>query len=105
MLRLLGKRSLIVAAAMASRRMPSLLALTEVSVVSLSAMRLTIFWSVAFDQLACQPAPRNCGSTAAVEEGVHLAAVMFAAAASVCVKPKCARNAASKAALAGEPAR
>ena len=52
--------------------MPSLLALTDVSVVSLSAMRLTMVWSVAFDQLACQPAPRKCGSSAVVRKFVHL---------------------------------
>ena len=85
--------------------MPSLLALTDVSVVSLSVMRLTIVWSVAFDQLACQPAPRNCGSSAVVEEGrPSAAAVMLAAAGSFWVKPKCVWNAASKAVLAGEPA-
>jgi hypothetical protein len=62
-LMLLESRLVTMAAAMASLRTPSLLALTEVWVVSLSAMRLTICWSVAFDQVPCQPEPRNCSST------------------------------------------
>jgi len=36
-------------AAIANLRMPSVLALTDVSVVSLRAMRLTMGWSVALD--------------------------------------------------------
>ena len=68
--------------------MPSSLALTEVCVVSLSAMRLTMLWSVAFDQVPCQPAPRNCGSTPLVMKLSICAAVMLAAAGAFLVKPK-----------------
>ncbi len=67
-------------------------------------MRLTILWSVAFDQLACQPAPRNCGSSAVVMKASICAVVMLAACGSFWAKPKCVWKAASKAVLAGEPA-
>ncbi len=51
-------------------------------------MRLVIASSVAFDQLASQPAPRNCGSTAVVRKSSIWVAVMPAAAGSVLEKPK-----------------
>src|SRR4051794_10972642 len=80
------------------------LALTEVSVVSVKVMRLMIFWSVASDQFAVQPGPRNCGSTSADRKAVISLAVIDAAAGSSLANPKRARKAASNAALDGDPA-
>lgn len=89
-------------AAMASFLTPSVLALIEDSVVSLSEIRLTICWSVAFDQLAFQPAPMNCGITSLVMKSLIWVAVIVLG--SVGGLGKRALKAASKATFAGEPA-
>ena len=66
--------SATIAAAMASLRMPSSLALTEVCTVSLSAMREVMPSSVAFDQVALPAGAEELRLDDRGHEVVHLGA-------------------------------